>query len=237
MSEYITYITHDYHKDSQGNLTSTIKRTYYRYIDSDGGVIMHNHDGPAYIVYDIDGNLTKEKWYHHGEVHRAGAPADIIYQYTNGVRSVSNEKWYHSGKMHRDDGAAYIEYEKDGAVSYQSWWRNDKRHRDGAPSIIDIDFSSSSSKERWHFDNKLHRVDGPAVVTRNTDTGFVHHECWYVNDELHREGGPAYIEYSISGSSIKERWYKHSIDITTELHECGYFTACKEVQQMIYSML
>jgi hypothetical protein len=81
----------------------------YGYYNSDGRLIYHREDGPAFERMNGD-----KIWYRDGLIHREGGPA---IEYMNGDRI-----WYSNGKLHREDGPA-CEYGNGKRV----WYLNDEK--------------------------------------------------------------------------------------------------------------
>jgi antitoxin component YwqK of YwqJK toxin-antitoxin module len=81
----------------------------------------HRTGKPADIWYKDD-EITREQWYHYGQLHRDDdLPAKITYK--NGQKT--NECWYRNDQLHRDDGPAMIWYEN-GQEVVKHWYRNDE---------------------------------------------------------------------------------------------------------------
>ncbi len=59
----------------------------------------HRDDGPAFIKYDLEGNITYQSWYFYGHLHREDGPALI---------TPTKTKYYKMDKLHRIDGPAKV---------------------------------------------------------------------------------------------------------------------------------
>lgn len=85
---------------------------------------LHREDGPASTHYNVDGELSLERWYKNGVMHRdGGKPALTRYKVDGFGRHC--EDCYVSNKLHNDSGPACIT-EYDGYKNYKYY--NDDTH-------------------------------------------------------------------------------------------------------------
>jgi hypothetical protein len=80
-----------------------------------------DHDMPALIKYDINGNIILEQWYQNGLLHRVGQPASIKY---NRHGNVVMEIWALNDFIHNTEGPAIIYYNNHGGITRLKWFIN-----------------------------------------------------------------------------------------------------------------
>lgn len=193
----------------------------------------HRDDGPAYIIYDFDGEIESRTWFQKGLIHRDGGPAYI--RYSNG--RVVTEIWCQYGKEHRFvDEPSLIEYDNYGNVEKEEWMVYGKTHRNGAPAkqiyeegkLIEsayykygkchalhapakreIDNYTGEVIETWMQNGRIFRDRGQKPNRITYLNGQITHEEWLQdasNRQHHRDNGPASIYY-INGVKVREEWY------------------------------
>jgi len=114
----------DIKQDSKGRtivscfFSSTKQIQFKMYTD---GTKYHRLDGPAYIEYNMDGNIINEEYYVDGKKNRIDGPAAIYYDH-KGEERVEVEEYYKDDELHRDKGPAVIAYNKSGkGVIFEHW--------------------------------------------------------------------------------------------------------------------
>jgi len=86
------------------------------------GLTLHNEDGPAFITYDVNGNIGRKVYYINNKRHREEGPA--YYSYYNND-NIAYEAYFINNKRHRLDGPGFIGYNINGNVEYEEYWIND----------------------------------------------------------------------------------------------------------------
>lgn len=110
---------------------------------------LDRRNGPAFIEWrDEDGKLMLiEKWFRHGKLHNAIAPADIAY--LDGEKI--SEHWLQWNKLHRIGGPAIIE-----ASDYpyphklEAWYIDDNLHNTAGASRITYYSNGVIKEKEWH---------------------------------------------------------------------------------------
>jgi hypothetical protein len=127
---------------------------------------LHNHKGPALLIYNKD-KAIKTEWWIKGYKHREDGPAVLVIDYDTGLLE---SYWYKNGSYHRDDGPAYIHPEVD------VWFRNGKIHRTDGPAVVHKN-GSIMLGEKWY-------INGDLIRYNNYTRGFVYK--WYENGKVIR---------------------------------------------------
>lgn len=137
-------------------------------------------NGPSYVErYD---NITIEKYYSFGKLHRINKPAVIHYE--NHI--VTREEYYLDDTLHRDNGPAVIQY-LNNKIIREEYYLNNMLHRLNSPAVIQYENGNITKQEYWK-QGKLYNDKGPAVIRYKN--GKVIAEEYHMNDKH-----PAVIKY------------------------------------------
>jgi antitoxin component YwqK of YwqJK toxin-antitoxin module len=176
---------------------------------------LHREDGPAYIRYYENGNISYKSYFLNDKYHREDGPAYISY---NEWGDLEEKKYYINGELHREDGPAEIYYDYDGNIKYESYWLNGKRHREDGPAIKDVkreyyhdgDKICEYSYEEYWVSGVKYNDNGSAIQGKtyfSFPNGNLLNEEYFTNGKLHREDGPASISYYNNGNIKSEAYY------------------------------
>ena len=112
---------------------------------------LNRTDGPAIILYYLNGNKRKECWLIDDEYHRIDGPAKVFY---NEDGSKKCEFWFKNDMLHRENGPSSIFYSEDGYFEKLFWYQNDEIHRIDGPAAIEYDKSHNIIYESYFLNGK-----------------------------------------------------------------------------------
>lgn len=80
----------------------------------------HREGAPATLDYYENGQIQRERWYHHGNPHREeDSPAHTEW-FPSG--EIKRQMWYVEGDWHREGKPAKIRYDKKGNILEIEFW-------------------------------------------------------------------------------------------------------------------
>lgn len=175
--------------------------------------IRHRDGEPAYLRFNIQGNVVFESWYKHGKKNRDGdLPSMIEYKHNSSLYEYSLQRWCKDGKCHRENGPALIINHRNHVE--ENWFYNGKRHRDGdLPARVCYPRDDSYKHivyfvRQWYNHGKLHRIGGPACMNQRSDSRS---EMWYIHGVCHREDGPAARNWDKDNKITYELWSHNGV--------------------------
>lgn len=118
------------------------------------GLLHHDEDKPAKIVYDQKAQPVVHEYYKHGVVHREGDKPAIVERLNS---RETREIYCQAGQVHRTKGPAH------------TVWQSSL---DAGPPV--------ALYELWAINGLVHRIDGPAVVIRDSK-GQVQNEFFFLD--------------------------------------------------------
>ena len=142
-----TGIKADYYPDCLHN-----KYTETYYVDG----LKHRIDGPAYILWYLDGTMHREHFYVKDHLHRTDGPALTVYRESGHIFS---ESYYIHDMFHREDGPAYIEYYNyTKQPSYIAYYSNNKMHNLSGPALITYNENRSIWSKHYYINGECIKV-------------------------------------------------------------------------------
>lgn len=73
------------------------------------------------MVYERNGQTSRELWMLHGIIHRDGGPAEVTYQAGG---NVEEEGWYVNGQRHRLNGPAQTRFDASGSAAFRAYFEH-----------------------------------------------------------------------------------------------------------------
>jgi antitoxin component YwqK of YwqJK toxin-antitoxin module len=182
---------------------------------------LSNKNGPAYISYSSNGEVSAVRYYVDGKLHRTDGPADVDYM-SNG--KINRMNYYVNGVLHRTDGPAkFGQREKGGTI--EQYFVNGKLHRADGPNVVYRNENGKVIQEEFRVEGgdelatpKYHRDDGPAIIS-HYNNGKVKEERYFVNGKQHRSDGPADVLYDEDGKVSRAFYFIDYRLVTREKHE------------------
>lgn len=156
-----------------------------------------DNDKPAYLKFDLNGNIMIKIYYTHGKCNRANnKPAYIKYQH----KCIFEVKYYMNGNIMRTDGGpTHIIYYKKSlqpeCIKYKSHlYFKYASHNSNLPMNIIVDNYLIHSPT--YIDPNGNLVMKPGMIRYNKD-GTINIELYFHKGKIHRypEIGPAKILY------------------------------------------
>lgn len=142
--QWLDFHGHYYRKYRPNKPTEIELPTIHLWKNSKGQ--LHRKNLPAYINYDVIGNVICEKYYDKDELHRIGGPA--ISGWNTKCRK-SKEEWLEHNGHHKLDGPAIIRYDDLGYIRLEMWLQNGEHFRQGnMPDFIKYE-NGNITQECW----------------------------------------------------------------------------------------
>lgn len=220
---------------------SAYKRTVYENRIEEqwtlNGMLHQDNDLPAWIVYDLDGRASIERYYEFGLLHRSYGPA--IVQYYDKSDKIYTEGWWNCGKNVRLTGSGKIS-KKPTNITYNNlykpcsciWLNADGEiHNDNGPAHIIYDRAGLIEQEMYYLNGVPKRDNLSKPVVNIYKNGILRVQQWGHDSDC--IDMPTFVTYDEEGRLKLMVWYdehaqfhRDKLPAYIEFNEEG---KCKEI--------